>query len=91
MKPVYLLYLYLAAINLALFCVMGADKRRARRHRWRVRESTLFALCLLGGSPGGVLGMLAFRHKTRRWRFVLGFPAILLLHLALAGYALFWA
>ena len=91
MKPVYLLYLYLATVNLALFCVMGVDKRRARRHRWRVRESTLFTLCLLGGSLGGVLGMLAFRHKTRHWRFVLGFPAILLLHLVLAGYVLFLA
>ena len=91
MKPVCLLYLYLTVINLALFCVMGADKRRARLRRWRVRESTLFALCLLGGSLGGLLGMLAFRHKTRHWRFVLGFPAILLLHLALAGYVLFWA
>ena len=86
MKSVYFLFLYLAVINLALFCVMGADKHRARRHRWRVRESTLFALCLLGGSLGGVLGMLVFRHKTRHWRFVLGFPAMLLLHLALAGY-----
>ena len=91
MEPFYLLRLYLAVINLALFCVMGADKHRARRHRWRVRESTLFALCLLGGSLGGVLGMLVFRHKTRHWRFVLGFPAIMLLHLALAGYALFGA
>ena len=90
MKSVCLLFLYLAAINLALFCAMGADKRRARRHRWRVRESTLFTLCLLGGSLGGVLGMLAFRHKTRHWRFVLGFPVILLLHLALAGYVLFF-
>ena len=91
MEPVCFLYFYLAVINLALLCVMGADKRRARRHRWRVRESTLFALCLLGGSLGGALGMLAFRHKTRHWHFVLGFPAIMLLHLALAGYVLFWA
>ena len=90
MKPEYLLFLYLAAVNLALFCVMGADKRRARLRRRRVRESTLFALCLLGGSLGGVLGMLVFRHKTRHWRFVLGFPAIMLLHLALAGYLAFF-
>ena len=91
MKPEHLLLLYIAAVNLALVCVMGADKRRARLRRWRVRESTLFALCLLGGSLGGVLGMLVFHHKTRHWRFILGFPAILLLHLALAGYLLFRA
>lgn len=75
---------YLTAINLALLIVMGADKRFAIRKRWRVPEATLFALAVLGGSVGGLLGMLLFRHKTRKTAFVIGFPLILLLHLALA-------
>lgn len=74
---------YLPAINLALFFVMGADKSFARRHRRRVPERTLFTLCLLGGGVGGVLGMLAFRHKTRHIKFVVGFPLILLAETAL--------
>lgn len=69
---------YLLAINLVLFIVMGADKSLARRHKRRVPERTLFTLCLLGGGVGGVLGMLAFRHKTRHTSFVLGFPLILI-------------
>ena len=69
---------YLMAINLVLFFVMGADKSHARRHKRRVPERTLFTLCLLGGGIGGVLGMLAFRHKTRHTQFVIGFPLILL-------------
>ena len=77
---------YLLAVNLLLFAVMGADKRAARRHRRRVPEATLFLLCLLGGSIGGIAGMYVFRHKTRHWSFRLGFPLILLGQLALGGY-----
>ena len=76
--------IYLAAINLAAFLTFGADKRRARRNAWRVPEQTLFLLAVLGGSLGAILGMRAFRHKTRHWYFRYGLPAILLAQLALA-------
>jgi uncharacterized membrane protein YsdA (DUF1294 family) len=75
---------YLIAVNLAAFAVFGADKRRARKDRWRVPERTLFLLALLGGSAGAWLGMLAFRHKTRHWYFCLGIPLILIAQLAAA-------
>ncbi len=71
-----ILFAYLAAVNLLLFFVMGADKSRARRHARRVPERTLFALCAAGGGLGGMLGMWIFRHKTRHLTFVLGFPLI---------------
>ena len=72
------LFAYLAAVNLLLFVVMGADKGFARRHLRRVPERTLFTLCLLGGGLGGILGMYVFRHKTRHVKFVVGFPLIFL-------------
>ena len=77
-----LMALYLAAANLAAFILMGADKSRARRGRWRISEKALFLPALLGGALGGVLGMRAFRHKTRHWYFRFGFPALLLLQAA---------
>lgn len=77
---------YLAAINLAAFLVFGADKRRAKKHQWRVPEKTLFLLALLGGSLGAVCGMCAFHHKTQHWYFRYGLPAILFAHLALFLY-----
>ena len=75
---------WLAVINLLTFIVYGADKRRARKGKWRVPEKTLFLLPLLGGSIGALLGMRVFHHKTKHWYFVWGIPAILLAQIALA-------
>ena len=55
----YMLY-YLAAINLAAFFLMWLDKRRARRDGRRIPERRLFAVALLGGTPGAILGMYRF-------------------------------
>lgn len=71
------------------FALMGADKRRAKQHRWRVPEKTFFLIALAGGSPGAVLGMRLFHHKTRHWYFKWGLPAILMAQLALGGWA-YW-
>lgn len=68
---------YLILINLAGFILMGADKRRAKRDQWRIRERTFFFMALLGGSLGTILGMKGFHHKTRHWYFRFGLPAIL--------------
>ena len=74
---------YLAAVNLAAFLLMGADKRRARRGGWRVSEKTLFLFPALGGALGGLLGMKVFRHKTKLWYFWAGFWGLLLVQTGL--------
>ena len=68
--------LWLCVMSLVSFLVMGSDKRRAKQGARRVPEARLFLLALLGGGVGGLLGMYAFRHKTRHLHFVLGFPLI---------------
>lgn len=78
----FLLYLFL--INAASFVLMHADKRRARKNRWRIPERTLIGTAVLGGSIGALLGMRCFRHKTRHLKFTLGIPAILIAQIALA-------
>jgi len=81
----YLLYalgIYLLAVNLWAFVLMGIDKRRAKKDLWRIREKTLFLPVLLGGGVGGILGMNVFHHKTKHWYFRFGFPAILILEIA---------
>lgn len=70
---------YLLMINLAGFLLMGVDKRKARKNKWRIPEKTLFLTALLGGSIGSILGMYTFRHKTKHTAFVIGMPCILVL------------
>ncbi|MCC8081662.1 MAG: DUF1294 domain-containing protein [Lachnospiraceae bacterium] len=75
---------YLVVVNIAGFALMRADKRRAVRHKWRIRESRLFLCAAIGGSLGSWAGMYVFRHKTKHLRFVLGMPVILALQIAAA-------
>ncbi len=63
-----LLYCY-ALISLIAFVLYGADKWKAKRGSWRIRESVLLSLSFFGGAVGGSLGMLLFRHKTKHWYF----------------------
>ena len=79
-----LLAAYLLAVNLAGFALMGIDKRRARRGRWRISEKALFLPALLGGSVGAIAGMRVFHHKTKHWYFRFGLPALLAAQAALA-------
>lgn len=72
-----LLSFYLLIINALGFLLMLVDKWKARKNRWRVRESTLLLIAALGGSVGSLAGMYLFRHKTRHLKFTLGIPLIL--------------
>ena len=75
--------IYLIIINLIAFLAMYIDKRKAKYGRWRIPEQTLFILALIGGSIGAIAGMYTFRHKTKKMRFVVGFPVILVLQIIL--------
>lgn len=70
-------YFYLIIINVIGFAVMGIDKRKARKHAWRIPEKALFLCSLAGGSIGTWAGMYVFHHKTKHWYFVVGMPLIL--------------
>ena len=76
----------LLTINALAFIVYGIDKLKARKGRWRIPESTLLLLAIIGGSVGAWLGMKVWHHKTMHLKFKYGLPAILLLQLALAVY-----
>jgi uncharacterized membrane protein YsdA (DUF1294 family) len=74
--------LYLLIINAVSLLLMHQDKRRAIRKKWRIPEKTLMMTAVLGGSVGCLVGIYAFRHKTRHLKFTLGVPAILAIQLA---------
>lgn len=81
MQVELLLIGYVIIMNLIGFFLMGIDKRKAIKRAFRIPESTLFIVALIGGSLGSLLGMYVFHHKTRHWYFAYGMPAILILHI----------
>lgn len=85
-----LLIIYIIMINLIGFFIMGIDKRKARRGKWRVAERTLFTIALLFGSIGILTGMYVFRHKTKHLTFSIGIPAIMVIQLFLIGLLFSW-
>ncbi len=73
--------IYLVIINLFGFFVMWLDKRKAKKGAWRIPEKTLFIITAIGGGIGTTAGMYAFRHKTQKVQFVIGFPLITILEI----------
>lgn len=82
------LYIYLSAVNIAAFSIMGIDKHKAQRKKWRVSEKSIFILGLMGGALGVLLGMNIFHHKTKHLKFTLGIPAVLVLNIIMLSYLL---
>ena len=77
---------FLIILNIVSFLAFGADKWKAKKGKWRIPESTLMVLALVGGSIGAWCGMRVWHHKTMHLKFKYGLPAIILLQLALAVY-----
>lgn len=72
---------YLILINIIAFITVYIDKQKAINHQWRIKESTLFLLSILGGSLGTLLGMYTFHHKTKHTKFTLGIPLIIIIQI----------
>lgn len=77
-------FCYLLLINAAACLLMLIDKQKARKNKWRIRESTLLLSAILGGSIGALAGMYLFRHKTKHPKFTVGIPVILALQVLAA-------
>lgn len=69
--------LWLGLLGIVTFLTFGYDKWRAGKSGERVSEARLIWLSALGGWFGGLLGMIVFRHKTRKWTFKIKFAMAL--------------
>ncbi|KAF2705342.1 DUF1294-domain-containing protein [Pleomassaria siparia CBS 279.74] len=67
---------YTCVISGVTFLLYGYDKMQARNLEWRVKETTLHSLELLGGWPGALIGQHFFQHKTRKTAFQIPFWGI---------------
>ena len=74
---------WLGLTGLVAFLLFGYDKWQAGRQGGRVAESTLCWVCAMGGWPGGLLGIVVFRHKSAKSSFQLKFGAAFVGWLAL--------
>ena len=79
MNPNYLLLIYLILINIIAIIVTAYDKYCAARNKWRVKESTLLLISVLGGGVFMYITMQIIRHKTKKLKFMLGIPLIIIL------------
>jgi uncharacterized membrane protein YsdA (DUF1294 family) len=68
------------AASVFAFLAYRGDKRRAEAGAWRIPESTLHLLELIGGWPGAFLGQRTFRHKTAKVSYQIIFWIIVLIY-----------
>ena len=78
--------IYLLFINVITFFTYGIDKWKAKRSKWRIPESTLLMMAVMGGSIGAWLGMKVWHHKTMHKKFKYGVPVILLVQVVIGVY-----
>lgn len=81
-----LINIYLLIINLVTFIIMGKDKFNAIKKKFRISEQTILTLCILGGTIGTLLGMIVFRHKIRKIKFLLILPIFIIINLLIYKY-----
>ena len=60
---------YLVIINLVAFALYYIDKQKAKRNKWRIKESVLLGVGFFGGAVGALAAMKLFRHKTQHFYF----------------------
>ena len=59
----------LLVLSVLTFIVYGLDKHAAKTKSWRTPERRLLLFGFVGGALGGLLGMVIFHHKTRKFYF----------------------
>lgn len=75
------IWIYLILVNVISFLTFFIDKRRSKNRAYRISESFLITISIIGGSLGSILGMKIFHHKTKKTKFSFGLPIIFLFNI----------
>ena len=73
--------IYILVISLIGFILMGIDKYKATKEKWRIREFTFMIISLIGGSIGIMIGMITYKHKINKKKFSIGVPLFYVLNI----------
>ena len=65
------------AVNAAVMLLYVLDKLKAQRGMWRIPERVLIGAAVFGVF-GAAAGMLVFHHKTRKLKFRIAIPLIMI-------------
>lgn len=79
----YICIAYALLINFIAVVITISDKIKAKNNSWRIPERILFTVAIIGGALGEFITMKLIRHKTKHIKFMVGLPAIILLHIIL--------
>lgn len=79
--PLVIVGLYLI-MSLIAFIAYAMDKSAAQNGQWRIQESTLHLISLLGGWPGAYVAQKKLRHKSIKKEFTNVYWVTVLLNLA---------
>jgi len=77
MPTIQQIALIVTTVNLASFLIFGIDKILAKTGNRRISEKALLLTAVPAASPGALLGMVLFNHKTSKAKFRYGIPALL--------------
>ena len=81
-----IIYTFIAILNVITFLIYAIDKWKAKKNRWRIPESILLLLAVLGGSIGALMGMKIWHHKPMHKKFKYGIPLIMILQIGMLLY-----
>lgn len=76
----------IVGLNIVTFIVYGIDKLKAKKGKWRIAESTLLLLAIVGGSVGAWCGIKVWHHKTKHKKFKYGVPLIVAMQIIFCLY-----
>jgi len=87
MIQIFFVQVALVIINGIALTIFGIDKWKSKKSGWRIPESKLLLIAFLGPF-GAYMGMLLFRHKTRKIKFLI-VPIFLIIQVLLIVYSYF--
>jgi uncharacterized membrane protein YsdA (DUF1294 family) len=83
--PINIFLSFLLLANTASFILVLWDKKKSiGNSKERIPEGLLFFSGVSFGALGAYASMFIFRHKTKRWYFLIGFPLLLIENFATA-------